>query len=180
MEETMKKNSVILGVILLLIASTVFAQPGPHGRKPGGHCGGFGDGPGGHGMLLRFADEIGLEENQQAEIAELMEQNSMERIDKQAELKKARVTLRHLQLGDASEAEVLRAMEQVGDLRTDLQKMKYQHRNQIKSVLTDAQLEKLEDLKEELGPRDRQQRGDWGPGHKLGGRGHFGFGRDGN
>lgn len=126
-----------------------------HGMQDGwGHgkqdCQGYGrSGKGGHkaGMLLHMADKIGLNDEQKGKIKSMMEEFGLEKIDMKAELEKAKLKLKHLRHNDASENEVLAMMDKVGQLRTEMQKMKYRHHQAVKSVLNDEQLEKLKELK---------------------------------
>lgn len=154
----MKKTMVFVAVALMLTSAFAFADPGRRGPR--------GDGA---GMLLSVADEIGLEETQKTKISNLMEEFGVSRIDMKAKLDKAKLELRHLKLNDASDAEVLSAMDKVGNLRTEMQKMSYTHRQAVENVLTDQQVDKLQELRKE----HRAQKGQFG--HQ--GRGK-GFGND--
>jgi len=136
--------------LMLLIATNIHAQ-----RHAGRGCG-VGDGPNGccpgriadenayrPGILLRMADEIGLDANQKIQIAKMNEEHALLRIDKEAELEKAELRLHHLMNSDGAEKEVLAAMDKVGALKSDLKKMQYQHRNSVKALLDADQLKRL-------------------------------------
>jgi Spy/CpxP family protein refolding chaperone len=181
--DNMKKTIVILMALALVAPAALLAQPGSGAmdRQFGGQ-GGFGGGDcqmdghpgfqgrhGGRGMkgdgmgmkgFLAFADEIELTDDQEKQLEALQLKFQMERIDRQAELKKARVELRSLMRDDdAAESAVLRQIDVVGDLRTDMQKMQFSHRNEMKAVLTEDQINKLEELRKERRSAHPQMRG---------------------
>jgi hypothetical protein len=52
---------------------------------------------------------------------------------------------------DASETKVNMAIDDVASLKANMQKMRFSHRKQVRAVLNEAQLEKLETLREERG-----------------------------
>ncbi len=182
----MKKTIVILMTLALVAPAALMAQPGPGARAgfgsgncqmdghPGfkGHKGGRGMKGDGMGMkgFLAFADEIELTGDQKDQLEALHLRFQKERIDKQAELKKARVDLGALRRDDdAAESAVLSQIDIVGDLRTDMQKMQFSHRNEMKAVLTEDQINKLEELRKERREDRRQGRGK-GLGRGLKGR----------
>ncbi len=187
----MKKTIVILMALALVAPVTLLAQPGPM-DFPGGPGAGFGGGDcpmggtpgfrghrGGHGMkgdsrgmhgFMAFADEIELTDDQKSQLEALHLKFQKERIDKQAELKKAQVDLRALKRDDnAAERAVLSQIDVVGDLRTDMQKMQFTHRSEMKAVLTEDQLNKLGNLRKEQREDRRSGRGQ-GFGHGSKGR----------
>ena len=155
----MKRILVFTVIALVLAGSIVYAG---HGRRGGGFadpgCGMHeGRGMGMHGgkgmglnMLLQHADEIGLDEKQQAQISGMMEEFAMERIDREAELEKAQIQLRHLQMNDGAESEVLAMIDKVGALKTEMRKMQYSHHEAIKALLTEEQLDKLQELRKDF------------------------------
>jgi Spy/CpxP family protein refolding chaperone len=149
----MKRMFVFLMAAILILSVSAFAQRGHRGMQ-----GMHGDGPGMCGsekdgfrpqMILHLADEIGLDENQVDKIGDMLESFANERIDHQAELKKAQIKLKHLRMDEASETEIISMIEKVGELRTEMQVMKFQHRRAIKDILTDKQLEKFRELVKE-------------------------------
>jgi Spy/CpxP family protein refolding chaperone len=165
----MKRSIIFLVIFVMLGATMAFAGHGQWGQR--GAKGPRGDigpgGPGGDfprmGMILWMADEIGLDEKQQAKIGLLMEKNGAVRIDKQAELEKAQLKMKQLRLSEASDNEVLAMMDKIGLLKTELHKMRYLHRQEVKSILSEEQLDKIKELR-----RDRRgnrfDRGGFGPG----------------
>nr|MBN2278362.1 hypothetical protein [candidate division Zixibacteria bacterium] len=178
----MKRTLIFLAAAVLMLTSAAFAQPGGRGpMAPGqgqgqgygmkdGMRGGMGmmnDGFGGPGMLLRVADEIGLDDQQKTQIDKLAQENGLARIEKQAELEKAELKMRHLRVNNGSDTEILALMDKIGQLKTDLQKMRYQHHQAVKMVLTEAQLEKLKEMRKEF-RRDGWNRDDDDRGRRTG------------
>jgi len=168
----MKKGILILAAAVLLLPLAALAQPAPgdgpfcpQGRgmgwgpgqfcQPGyrpmgfGYRGLLGDGEPGIGRLLWVADEIGLTEQQRDQLKTMQLEFRTQQIDREAELEKAQVQLRVLTADkNAAEAEVLRKIDDVSRLRSEMHKMRYTHRKQIRAVLTDEQVEKLWQLRQ--------------------------------
>jgi len=170
----MKRNAIIVGLVTLLLATSALAGHGMRASRSDRGGPGFGqhDNFAGPGMLLGMADEIGLTEKQKTEIMQAMENNAMKRVDKEAELEKAEIKLRHLRMTEAPESEILYAMDRVGNLRTEMQKMQFQHRNKIKSMLSEDQINKIDELRKEWqkGKGDRPCGRGEGPGRGFGER----------
>jgi Spy/CpxP family protein refolding chaperone len=188
----MKKALIILVAAALALPFTAMAQGGPGG--PG--CTGDGPGPMHHGMqggdhwgmrghdgmgrmgfrdgmgvraLLRHADDINLTDQQQADLKQMAEDFKLEQIDRKAALEKAEVKLRSLMQDDKStESEVLTQIDQVTKLKGEMQKMRYQHRQRVKSLLTEEQQTKLKELRKQR-RADCPRMGD-GPRGQQGGR----------
>jgi Spy/CpxP family protein refolding chaperone len=176
----MKGDNMRTKIILTILAVTLvaaLAYAGDQWRR------GMGFGPDdemgangflGPGMILRHADDIGLTEDQVSQISKLTQSNALARIDKQAELDKAETTLRHLRMNNAADNEILSAMDEVGLLRTELWKMNFNHRQAVRKILTEAQLDKIKEM-------GMKQRGDgWnrrGRGMNRGDRPGPGFGQ---
>ncbi|PKK84449.1 MAG: hypothetical protein CVT49_03750 [candidate division Zixibacteria bacterium HGW-Zixibacteria-1] len=167
----MKKALIIAVAALALLAAFAVADPGHRGRGDSDMARGMGERGMGHGadgffgpgMLLKAADEIGLDDGQKAKISQMAEQFGLERIDKKAALDKAELELRHMRMNDAADNEILSQMDKVGKLKTEMQKMKFSHRQAVKGVLTEQQIDKLKELRQEKG----KERGHFG-GHGLG------------
>lgn len=181
----MRKTFVTATVALMLLATAAFAGGGFRGDCGGARGDGFGYkaqqdcamGPGhgmghprGHGMrghegmgggLLMWADKLELTDKQQQQLRELQHTFQMEQIDREAGMKKAGATLRMLMHDDdAAEGDVLKAIDNVTDLRAEMKKQQYLHRKQMMAVLTPAQIEKIKELRP--GPnveRDRDTKG---------------------
>jgi len=148
-------------IMLITLFGVSAAMAGHHGMRaprgpmapdaPRGFCGmERGRHFQGPGRLLQLADKLDLTDQQVAEIKEKMEKSGLERIDKQAELKKAKLKLRHLKMNDAPDNEILSAIEKVGKLQTEMRKQRFMHRSQMKDILTEAQQEKLKELRQEF------------------------------
>jgi Spy/CpxP family protein refolding chaperone len=185
----MKGFMTLLAATVLAVSSTVSAQPGWQARRgsdqPGRHQAdkpGFGRGMGmghglpGPGMLLQVADEISLTEAQKEKLEQMMVDFSLEKVDLRAELEKAQIKLQALMRDDkARETEVNAAIDDATRLKGELQKMRYRHHKEIRSLLTDKQIDRLKELrKEKQGKRKGAH-----PGMKSGmGHGSPGIGFD--
>lgn len=98
--------------------------------------------------LLALADELELTEEQRDKIRSMSVAFRTEKIDREAELKKARLRMMDLRMDeDASEAEVNEVIDDLARLRADMEKMQFQHRRAIQSILTDKQKDKLKELR---------------------------------
>ncbi|MEW5995441.1 MAG: hypothetical protein AB1744_13745 [Candidatus Zixiibacteriota bacterium] len=187
----MKKLAIVVGVLTAVLIAAAMADPAWAGRgkcsQPGFHEGhGAGDGPGcGHGeapgkcrgdgppgigMLLRLADEINLTENQQQQLRQMQVQFATEKVDKQAELEKTRIKLRALMADEkALESDIMMAIDRTAQLKADLQKMRYRRHKQVRSLLTEQQVDKLKQLHQEKmqqqGPRSGRRINPRGPGY---------------
>jgi len=175
----MKKVMIgALGLMLVLAAIAVAQMERGHGMMgkhggPGmagmkgccqqgmGECGGPGMeaecGPGmmrGGGMglprLMEMADKLELTQAQRDKIKGMMEAFQLERVDKQAALKKAEIKLKGLMHDDkAAEADVIKGIDQIAGLKADMAKMRYHHLSEMRSILTDKQREMLKSMKME-------------------------------
>lgn len=165
----MKRTLILASLVLMIAAGTASAD---HGRRTAGPMNhpGFGrhipDGDFDRlGMMLRWADEIKLTDDQKSKLEQMALTHHEMMIDKKAELEKAELQLRHMRRNDAPESEVLALMDQVGRLRTGMQKARYQHRKEVEGVLTTDQLDKLENLRRDRF-RDRADRDCDGTGQR--------------
>lgn len=162
------KRMMFTALILLAmtaLAASISAQPGPgrcggscdghgpkHGQRFDGHFG-LGNGPGGQfgrpgGMgIMRHADELELTDAQIDKIEAMQTEFAKERIDLNAELKKAQIDLRELMRADnPDEMAVSSAIDKTTRLKADLAKMRFRHHQQVKGVLTAEQLDKLKEM----------------------------------
>ena len=183
----MKKGMIVLVAVTLLAPLTLMAQHGsdpacfgpPKDARMGqGHPGMPDDGAGprdrGPGIrrLLMAGDKIGLTDEQRDQLKQMQVDHQMEQIDRKAELKKAQVLLRTLTSDpEAPERDVMRMIDDVAGLKAALTKARYAQRMQIRSVLTEEQIEKIKELRKEQspqmpgkfrGPRGQGRRGGWG------------------
>ena len=153
----MKKATVIGLAVALLIPAMSFGQMG-HGQ---GFCDGIGRPMGrqmGAGMnqnwqpgvqrILVLGDQIGLTDDQRDQLRSMGAGFQLARIDAEAELKKAHLAMKmSMAEPEASETDVFRAIDEVSRLRADMQKLQYQHQTQMRSILTDEQINKLKELR---------------------------------
>ncbi len=165
----MKKTYVLLMVVLLISAS-IMAQPHMMGERdcdaprPPRHEGMCAQSCDGHGMgmkgkhgqapmmriALRFADEIGLTDEQREQIEKARFKHKMSMIDLKADVARAKLQVKALTRDDdANEVEVMRAIDQVAKAKAEMAKMKYKNRKKMKSILTDQQRAKLTELRKE-------------------------------
>ena len=85
------------------------------------------------------------------------------RVDQRATLEKARINLRALMRDDnTAESTVMAAIDEVADLRAEMQKTRYKHLQQAKSELTADQIDKLKNMRQ-----------DWPKGLRDGKRGRM-------
>ncbi len=178
----MRKTLLITAAAMLLLTAGAFAQRGGggafcdgSGMGMRGGCGmgmhdgcGIGKHGGGHemgpAMLLKVADKIDLTDQQKKDLSAMAEKFGTEKIEKRAALEKAELKLRTLRMNNASDSDILKAMDVVGQLKTDMQKMRYQHRQAVKGILTPEQTTKLIDLRKDW----MGKRGDGGcQGHGM-------------
>ena len=162
------KKLILFTVILSLLASFAYAQPGyggrGHGNGPGsefgyrhdcnmkgmGHFGQQGKGNRGprEGMILRLADEIGLDDAQIDKIKTANFNHQMAMVDARADAQKAQIEVNTLMRDDdASEAMVMGAIDKASKAKANIAKLRYSHREEIQSMLTDEQLDKLDELR---------------------------------
>lgn len=156
----MKRIIITSLVLSLLVSGSLLARPGKSGKSFRGPDGKHQRD--GIRMILRLSDEINLTDEQESQLEELSTNFQIEKIDLQAEIKKAKVELRaSMKHDDAAEKSVFQQIDKVSKLKADAQKMRFRHQQTIKNLLTEEQQEKLEDLRE-----DRT-----GKGRRFGGRG---------
>ncbi|MCX6826387.1 MAG: hypothetical protein NTV06_03835 [candidate division Zixibacteria bacterium] len=154
----MKRNLILISAIILLLAPLAIADSGQcmkmgmgKGMGMGMGCGMMDDCCMRPGMLLKMADEIGLDANQKTRISKLQDDFAMAQIDRKAELEKAELKLHQLMRNDATDKDVMATMDRVGQLKTEMQKMRFQHMRQIKAILTADQLKKLKEMMPKMG-----------------------------
>ena len=159
----MKKLTVVLIVIGLIVSSMAIANPGGPDKRDRG--------PDNINIIQRFADDIGLSDQQEEQLK--AEHLAVEKdvIQLRADVKIARLEMRQL-MDERSpdEAAVFHKIEAIGDLQTQIKKLKAGERINVNKILTEVQFEQLQDLKQEFRKdrRDDQQdkRGREGKKHK--------------
>jgi len=165
----MKRNTLIVLALLTLLAAAVIAQPGKGrmGMRGGNDCMMESRGHGKQGMrgemtgrMLRMADEIGLSDEQVDKIKDANTAYRLDMVDKKAALKKAQIVLRDMMRDDADQGKVSSQIDNVAKLKSEIQKARYSHKQEVQSMLSEEQLDKLKEL------RKSNKKG------KRGGRGH--------
>ena len=182
------KKTLVVTIVLALLATAAWAQPGGrgqgrgHGDCPmpqGSHQGFFGPNQGGPhqgmgphegmGRLLMFADEIGLTDDQQEKIKTLSLEHKMAMVDMHAVAKKAKLQMTALMHNDAPENEVIRAIEEASKVKMEIAKAKYLQRQAVKGILSEEQQDKLKELRQERRGQRFEGKGD-GPRKSSQGR----------
>jgi Spy/CpxP family protein refolding chaperone len=138
----------------------------------GGRGCGMGRGPMAGGdrmaMVMAMADKLDLTDAQKAQFEKLRTDFQLAQVDRRAELQKAEIKLRSLMRDDkTAEAEVLRGIDEVAKLKTDMAKARFTHMRQMRGVLTDKQLETLKTLRHD----QMQSRMQGRPGCAMGANG---------
>lgn len=164
----MKKLILLTTAFVMGLVLVVSAQPGPGGSMckhdgPGMNCdkvcggpgmmsgrgGRMGDGPGLE-RILEMADKLELTDAQREKLKQMHETFQLEQIDRQASLKKAEVKLGGLMRDDKSSATAVnKAIDDVSTLKADMAKMRFRHRTEMRTVLTDKQQQMLKDMRVE-------------------------------
>jgi hypothetical protein len=115
-----------------------FRHSGPN--RQGASRGGSLRQVGGVGHLLRNAEDHNLTEEQEEQLEKLRLNFELEKVDLQAALRKAKIVFRALARDhDASEQDVMKAIDDVAKCEADLRKMRYRHLKTAHGVLSDDQ-----------------------------------------
>jgi Spy/CpxP family protein refolding chaperone len=95
---------------------------------------------GGVGHLLRNSEDHNLTEEQEEKLEKMRLTFELEKVDLQAALRKAKIVFRALARDhDASEQDVMKAIDDVAQCEADLRKMRYRHLKSAHGVLNDDQ-----------------------------------------
>ena len=170
--KTLAISVLLLAVVLapLAMAAEEPVRRGPRGDFHG-RTGGFGGHPGMGGFLLgRMADRLELTEEQRAEIKAVTEGTRPEAEEARKAVGEAMKAL-HEATDGGTEAEIIAAGKAVGDTFTQQALLRATTTKQIKEVLTDEQLAKLEELKAEMRERMEQRRKDGNGPRRPSGKG---------
>jgi Spy/CpxP family protein refolding chaperone len=160
----MKKGFGMLALAAMLIAASVASQPGP-----GPDSGGAGMGRGGRmmrggapmmhnrmgmqggprmEMMEKMAEKLELTDAQKAQFDKMRTDFQLVMVDKQADLRKAQIKLRASMRDDkVAEADVLKGIDEVSRLRTDMAKARFSHMRQMRGLLTDKQRDMLKGMR---------------------------------
>ena len=145
----MKSIILTMPLILLFAVSAANAQPGP----------------------LWQAEELNLSEAQQQKLDDLQFQHQKAMIQKQADLKEAKLEMKNLmQKAEIDEKTVLEKHKRISALKAEISEAKLKHHLEMRKALTKDQLDKLIKIE-----RDRERMGkphrEGDRRHKSGGRG---------
>ncbi len=124
-------------------------------------------------MLKSLKGELALTAEQKSELKNLRYEFKKSQIDQQADVQKANLELRYLKRDEAvSKEAVLGAIDDLARAKAELEKLKYLHRQSIRSVFTEKQLIELKELKSKRNQEMRIMRRQ-GAEHKIMKRGHM-------
>ena len=95
---------------------------------------------GGIGMLLHHSEDFNLTEAQEDKLLKKQLEFELEKVDLEAAVKKAKITLRALMRDvNAAEPHVMAAIDQLAAAEGNLRKMRFNHLNAGRKVLNDSQ-----------------------------------------
>ena len=125
----MKRHLIIFTVLALFVfgLSTAYAQP--RGQ--------------------RFADTDDFPEftkEQRDQMADLRVEHQKAMIPIRADLRLLQVELREMVRNEAPRSSINAKLDQIGDLKTQLSKMRMEHRLKMRDILTDEQKDYLEEI----------------------------------
>lgn len=99
-------------------------------------------------MLKSLKGDLALTVKQKSELKSLRYEFKKSQIDRQADVKKANLELKYLKRDEAGSKEaVLGAIDDLAQAKAELEKLKYLHRQSIRSVFTEKQLIEIKELK---------------------------------
>jgi len=138
---------------ILLAAAWGQGGPGPQGKggpfQPGPRPGG----PGPQWNDPQLAQRLGISAEQRSKVEALMQEHRLKRIDLNAALQKAQVTLEPLVNAEQpDETKILAQMDRVAQAQAELQKDEMRQQLEIRRVLTPEQWRRLQQERQE-GPR---------------------------
>lgn len=148
MKVTQGISGFILIVFTLALSVSVFAQPNSHHCGKGHKGGMFQHKMHGFGGIERFADELGLSDEQQGKLKTIKFDAEKEAVVKRSEVKLAHIELREIMQTDAPDkGAIKKQVEKIGRLKTDMMLAKVDKRFAVKQILTDEQQAKLKELR---------------------------------
>ena len=178
------KKYVWMTVAVVTLAASAMVWAGPQGR--GGPDGDRGQrGPGGKGAAIGWlihneaaARELGVTDEQLAQLKDSAYKARQASIKLHAELDLARLELSHLMDGDSpDEAAVDKAVDQASAIEAQLQKMRIKEQLKVREILGSETLEKLQ---QKMHSQMRERHGQRGPQRDGSGRGYRGPGQGGH
>lgn len=144
----MRRFNLIVGLVLflfLLTSSVSLAQMGcmkmqsgdMKMKHAGGACG-----------IMQCADKLDLTAEQKDKIKKIHFEAKKEAIKLKAEIELAQLELKYMMMADVpSEKEILKAVDNLGQLKTKMKKAKIQKRFEVRQLLTEEQLGKWKEMK---------------------------------
>ena len=149
-------RTFLTGLLSLGLAGTALSAPGPHG--PGGR----------HGDPVRLQRQLGLSDDQTAQLRKLFAEQRKQAIRRHADMQIARVELDEaLAAATVDEGVVNARAKALADLQAAAVQARVQQRLAMRKVLTPEQAQKMQQLRHERrsmrGHRGRHGRRDAGP-----------------
>ena len=137
---------VLAGVLTLALSASAYADFG--GGPRGGFGPGFGPGFGGPELMLEhMADHLDLDDAQRASVQNILEAARPEFQSLREQARANREALRDLDPNDPSVNDIAISN---GELATQGTLLAHRVRNEVRTVLTDEQLEKLERVRDRM------------------------------
>ncbi|MCD6532039.1 Spy/CpxP family protein refolding chaperone [bacterium] len=164
----------VFALIMALTAGVSYAQGrfGRHHPGAGLHKDGFM-----FGAIERFADEIGLSDDQLDRISSIRTEMQKKIIDLRAKKQKAEIDLRDLMRDPkAKSSEIEKVAQKVIDLESQIKLNRIETGLKIRDVLTPEQREKVLEVIREHRQKMREHRRGEGFGEGFGSGSHPGFG----
>ncbi len=152
----MKRITLLTGLLIALFAASTLAQ-GPlcdsrgHGMMGGGKHHGQGM------MKMACFEQLDLSDEQEDKIQQLRFTHQSQMIDVRADIKKAQLK-KHQEMtkDEPGKDAVMAAVREINSLRGKMAEMMVEHRFAVRDILTEEQLDQLEDCRE-----DRRGMGRW-------------------
>lgn len=150
----------LAGVIFGSLALAAVAVAGPRGGGAMEH-------------ISEMAAEIGLDEAQVSEIESIVSESREEGKAIREQLREAKGEMKSLMEADSpNERAVMAHIDEVGELKTELKKLKVGTMLEIRSIMTPEQFAQFKEIRKEKRAERRQGGGD-GPPRRRGPRGGF-------
>ncbi len=133
MKRRNKLRTIAIAIILLMAVSTSFAQRGQGKRGMG-----FNDRPASNQQCMKMIPD--LTEEQESKMEDIRLNHMKEMTSNRNLLNEKRAKLRTLQTQDNPEMDAInKVIEEMGEIRTKMQKNKAAHHQEIRSLLTEEQ-----------------------------------------
>ena len=160
MKITQRIPGLILTALMLAFSVNVFAQPNSrHRSERRGQCMFKHQmhGVAGVGGLARFADELGLSDDQMEKLKTLRFETAKKTVAERSEVQIAGIELHELmQKDDFDESAIKKQIEKIGRLKTNMMLTRVDKKLAVKNVLTDEQENMLKELRRESFKRSKR------------------------